>query len=102
MKENERLKTVEPSAEPTNEPSADLSFPRETVEIFLAGEEKLMQTERMIFDLHTTGKSTKEIMAEMNITENTLKFHNKNIYGKLGVSSRKELVKIYAYISTVE
>ena len=38
---------------------------------------------------------TKEIMAEMQITENTLKFHNKNIYGKLGVSSSKELVKSY-------
>ena len=30
----------------------------------------------------------------MNITENTLKFHNKNIYGKLGVPSRKELLRI--------
>lgn len=102
MMENERLKTVEPSAEPTNEPPADVIFPRETIEIFLEGEEKLTQTERMIFDLHTTGKSTKEIMAEMNITENTLKFHNKNIYGKLGVSSRKELVKIYKYLCASE
>jgi len=41
-------------------------------------------------------------MAEMNITENTLKFHNKNIYAKLGVPSRKQLVSIYRYVSANE
>jgi DNA-binding CsgD family transcriptional regulator len=40
------------------------------------------------------GKSTKDILTELNIKENTLKFHNKNIYSKLGVSSRKELIAI--------
>ena len=30
----------------------------------------------------------------LGITENTLKYHNKNIYGKLGVSSRKQLKEI--------
>lgn len=75
---------------------------KEAVEIYLNGQSNLTQTERLIFGLYITGKSTKEIMAEMRITENTLKFHNKNIYGKLGVSSRKELVKIYAYLSTGE
>ncbi|MBP3323383.1 MAG: helix-turn-helix transcriptional regulator [Clostridia bacterium] len=52
-------------------------------------------TERLIFDYYIEGKSTKEIMAMLNIKENTLKFHNKNIYSKLSVSSRKELVEIY-------
>ena len=33
-------------------------------------------------------------MAAMNITENTLKYHNRNIYSKLGVVNRKELVEI--------
>jgi len=33
-------------------------------------------------------------MAELDIKENTLKYHNKNIYSKLGVSSRKQLVMI--------
>ena len=37
-------------------------------------------------------------MAALNIKENTLKYHNKNIYGKLGVSSRKQLVSIAAAI----
>ena len=51
-------------------------------------------TEKVIFDFYLEGKSTKEIMAELNITENTLKYHNKNIYSKLGVSSRKQLLEI--------
>ena len=54
----------------------------------------LTPTERVIYDFYLEGKSTKDIMAELNIKENTLKYHNKNIYGKLGVSSRKELMKI--------
>ena len=33
-------------------------------------------------------------MAELNITENTVKYHNKNIYSKLGVTSRKQLLLI--------
>ncbi|MBR2009056.1 MAG: helix-turn-helix transcriptional regulator, partial [Peptococcaceae bacterium] len=37
---------------------------------------------------------TKEILVQLNITQNTLKYHNKNIYSKLGVSSRKELVAL--------
>lgn len=48
----------------------------------------------MIYQLYLDGKGTKEIMQEMNIKENTLKFHNKNIYSKLGVSSRKQLIQI--------
>ncbi len=54
----------------------------------------LTPTERLIYDFYLEGKSTKEIMAALNIKENTLKYHNKNIYGKLGVSSRKQLVSI--------
>ena len=34
-----------------------------------------------------------EILAILGVTENTLKFHNKNIYNKLGVSSRKQLLR---------
>ncbi|MBR4286695.1 MAG: hypothetical protein IKT55_03190 [Clostridia bacterium] len=61
------------------------------VNIDLSG---LTKTERKIYDYYIEGKSTKEVMAELNITENTLKYHNKNIYGKLGVSSRKQLIDI--------
>ena len=54
---------------------------------------KLTASERAIYNCYLDGKSTKEVLKEMSITENTLKFHNKNIYGKLGVSSRKQLLE---------
>jgi len=53
----------------------------------------LTPTEKAIYNYYLDGKSTKEILAEMSITENTLKFHNKNIYSKLGVSSRRQLIE---------
>lgn len=55
----------------------------------------LTSSERAIYNCYLDGKSTKEILSEMSITENTLKFHNKNIYSKLGVTSRKQLI-VYA------
>ena len=33
---------------------------------------------------------------DQHIKENTLKYHNRNIYSKLGVSSRKQLLQIAA------
>jgi len=54
---------------------------------------RLTPSERAIYDCYLAGKSTKEVLQEMNIGENTLKFHNKNLYSKLGVSSRKELIE---------
>jgi len=61
---------------------------------FAAQRASLTPTERIIYQSYLEGKSTKEIMAELDIKENTLKYHNKNIYSKLGVSSRKQLVMI--------
>ena len=61
----------------------------------------LTPTERAIYSLYLKGKSTKEIMTELSIKENTLKYHNKNIYSKLGVSSRKELLRIALSINTI-
>ena len=49
----------------------------------------------MIFDFYVEGKTTKEVLKELSITENTLKFHNKNIYSKFNVPSRKKLLQIY-------
>lgn len=53
----------------------------------------LTATERKVYDCYIAGKTTKEVLQELNITENTLKYHNKNIYAKLGVSSRKQLLE---------
>lgn len=68
---------------------------KERLDVFTAGIAKLTNAERAIFDLYTDGKSTKEVLTTLNIKENTLKFHNKNIYSKLGVSSRKQLLELY-------
>ncbi len=66
----------------------------EKIELFQNGIPTLTVTEKMIFDLYLEGNGTKDVLAKMNIKENTLKYHNKNIYGKLGVSSRKQLLEI--------
>lgn len=60
---------------------------------FLKGISQLTPTEQKVFNLYLEGKNAKEIIAILEVTENTLKFHNKNIYNKLGVSSRKQLLR---------
>ena len=67
-------------------------------ESFLNGLKQLTPTECTIYNYYIEGKNTSEIMIALNIKENTLKFHNKNIYGKLSVSSRKQLLEIYKYL----
>lgn len=59
------------------------------------GPEQLTATERAAFELYVAGDSTKEIMGALNIKENTLKFRNKNLYGRPEVSSGKQLIAIY-------
>lgn len=58
----------------------------------------LTPTEHTIYECYLAGKSTKDILQELNIKENTLKYHNKNIYSKLNVSSRKELIRIAKHL----
>ena len=65
---------------------------------FTDGVLELTRTEKAIFDAYIEHMSTKEVMALLNIKENTLKFHNKNLYLKLGVSSRKELQEIHKQV----
>lgn len=111
MRENERLKSVIAAHETkAAESAAEVCIPEpyvqacaeepteqdeECFEQYLAGLDALTTTERAVFTMYVAGRSTKEIMSELNIKENTLKFHNKNIYGKLGVSSRKQLIAMY-------
>ena len=71
----------------------------EVLEMFVSGIGNLTKTERVIFDAYLDRATTKEIMASLGITENTLKFHNKNLYRKLGVRSRKELMELSKHVS---
>lgn len=50
--------------------------------------------ERKIFSLLQDGKSNKDISEELNIGLSTVKSHVSNIYSKLGVKSRKEIMDI--------
>ncbi len=62
----------------------------------------LTAREREVFNLYMEGKTSKEIMAIMDISTNGLKWHNKNIYAKLGVPSRKELLRYAAIMKQKE
>ncbi|AEF83452.1 helix-turn-helix transcriptional regulator [Leadbettera azotonutricia] len=52
----------------------------------------LTPTEKIIFDYYVQGLSNQKILAVKHMSLNTLKTHNTHIYGKLGVSSRDELL----------
>lgn len=47
--------------------------------------------QRKVFDLIISGKTNKEIMAELFIEQSTLKSHINEIYKKLDIKSRSEL-----------
>lgn len=68
----------------------------EDYEFFLCNLKTLTPTEYRVYELYLEGKSSAEIAAIMGFKENTLKFHNKNIYSKLGISSRKQLLRFAA------
>lgn len=90
--ENQRLK------ESLEEEQKRISFPPETDEealAFLENLKLLTRTETVVLEHYVSGKSTAETMEAMGITQNTLKYHNKNLYSKLFVSSRKELLEKY-------
>ena len=68
----------------------------EEYEFFISNLASLTPTEYKVYELYLSGKNAKEIAQILNISENTLKYHNKNIYSKLGVSSRKQLLRFAA------
>lgn len=69
---------------------------------FLHGIGTLTPTERRIFNYYLSGKSVKEILSVVDIKESTLRFHNKNIYSKLGVNSLKQLLRYAALMQRDE
>ena len=70
--------------------------------MFVNNLSQLTAKERAILDLYLAGLVPKEVTAKLGITENTIKYHNKNIYGKLGVKSRKELLQCVKYMRLLE
>lgn len=117
MNENQRLREVVKQVETVqhytedskSESAAMLETPLdaedvapERIEHFMIGLKQLTPTEREIYDAYITRLTTKEVMTKLNIKESTLKYHNRNIYGKLGVSSRKELLELHKHIKVVK
>lgn len=52
------------------------------------GQEELTRAERKILQMIVGGKANKEIAFDLNVSENTVKTHVKNVFEKLGVSDR--------------
>lgn len=71
-------------------------------EYFLIGLKTLTPAEKNIFNLYLDGKTIKQIAEENGITEATVKFHNHNIYSKLGVTNKKQLLHFAAIYSQDE
>ncbi len=65
-------------------------IPREIAEILTEnlGQEELTPAEQKILQKIVKGNSNKEIAYNLQVSENTVKTHVKNILGKLGVSDR--------------
>lgn len=81
------------SVQDTEVPKSDYNF-IDKCEYLASKIHTLTPTEKQIFDLYSNGKQIKEVKELLSITDNTLKYHNRNIYTKLGVCSRKELIEI--------
>lgn len=78
------------------------AFSPERIQLFITGLETLTPSEKALYDAYVARVTTKEIMASMNIKETTVKYHSRNLYGKLGVSSRKELLELHKRIKSVK
>ena len=68
----------------------------EEYQFFVENLSMLTPAEYRVYELYLSGKTGKQIAEILHITENTLKYHNKNIYSKLGISSRKQLLRFAA------
>ena len=65
----------------------------EDYDYFVCNLKTLSPTESRIYELYLEGKTAQQIAEILGIQGNTMKYHNKNIYAKLGVSSRKQLLQ---------
>lgn len=71
-------------------------------ENFKKGLDMLTGKEREVFNYYMQGKGVKEIMAALGVQESTVRFHNKNIYSKLGIHSLKQLLRYAAILKQEE
>lgn len=67
-------------------------------ENFKTGLATLTTKEKEVFGYYMEGKTVKEIMTTLGLQESTVRYHNKNIYSKLGVHSLKQLLRFAAIL----
>lgn len=77
---------------------AKLDLDPDSYAMFIERLETLTPKEHEVFNFYVEGKTTAEITEIMGISTNGLKYHNKNIYSKLGVPSKKELLRYAAIL----
>ena len=75
------------AVKPATEPQEQARY-----EAFVRNIETLSPAERAVFNLYTEGYDAKKITELLCLSMNTIKTHNRRIYQKLDVSSRKELL----------
>lgn len=85
----------ENSSEEQNSDQVELSAYR----MFINQIETLTKTERIVFDLYIAGYNAHEIANKLNVSINTIRTHNRNIYAKLYVTSYKEMM-VYIQMMT--
>lgn len=116
MNENQKLKEIVKQVETANEyteerleldnilekPIQSSLIAPENIDFFISGLKTLTPTEKTIYEAHLARATSKEIMTNLKIKESTLKYHNRNLYGKLGVSTRKELLEMHKQIKAVK
>ena len=98
MAETEKPQPQAPAAPPVEEkpePAPEAQKDPEAIKLFLEGFGKLTPKERELYECYVAGITTDVIMEKLAIKENTLKFHSKNLYSKLGVKSRKQLMELH-------
>lgn len=99
MEETARTTVPPADVDRKDAPAAPQQADSTQIDMFIAGLSELTPKESAIFQCYIDGMSTSQIMEQLCIKENTLKFHNKNLYGKLGVSSRKQLLALHKQYS---
>ena len=85
----------ENASEEQNSEQVELSAYR----MFINQIETLTKAERIVFDLYIAGLNSHEVANKLNLSINTIRTHNRNIYAKLNVTSYKEMM-VYVQMMT--
>ena len=62
----------------------------------------LSEREQHVLRLLCEGASNRELAGQLAVSENTVKFHLKNLYGKLGVGSRAQAISVARWLLPIK